>query len=72
LPFFPEKNIFHIFLNHYSTYQTFCLGGLDDFGGDYGEYMNLLNGNSMLEDFGTPGVGGGTDDIEKGQVAIDC
>ena len=26
----------------------YCLGGLDDFGGDYGEYMNLLKGNSML------------------------
>ena len=50
----------------------FCLGGLDDFGGDYGEYMNLLKGNSMLDDFGTPGVGGGTDDIEKGQVVNDC
>ena len=43
--------------------------GLDDFGGDYGEYMSLLKGNSVMSDFtsGVPG-GGGTDDIGKGQV----
>ena len=53
--------------------KTFVIGyircGLDDFGGDFGEYLSLLKGNSVLTDFtsGVPG-GGGTDDIGKGQV----
>ena len=41
--------------------------GLDDFGGDYGSYLQLLKGNSVLEELG-PAAGGGTGDIEKGQV----
>ena len=39
-------------------------GGLTDFGGDYGEYLNLLKGNDVLDEFG----GGGLDDIEEGQA----
>ena len=39
-------------------------GGLADFGGDYGEYLNLLEGNDVLDDFG----GGGLGDIEEGQA----
>ena len=49
-----------------TTSYTWCgaQAGLAGFGGDYGEYLNLLKGNDVLDDFG----GGGMDDIEAGQA----
>ena len=48
------------------TTCTWCCAqaGLAGFGGDYGEYLNLLKGNDVLDEFG----GGGLDDIEAGQA----
>ena len=40
--------------------------GLAGFGGDYGEYLQLLKGNEVMDSFG--GGGGGLDDVEEGQA----
>jgi hypothetical protein len=43
-----------------TTYTWFVAqAGLAGLGGDYGEYLNLLKGNDVLDEFG----GGGMDDI---------
>ena len=41
-----------------------AIAGLAGFGGDYGEYLELLKGNDVLDKFG----GGGLEDIEEGQA----